>query len=77
LEPEKDLLANPLVSADVITEAIPGSIRKADHFIAFMRRIVVYLKNELKSREVKVISPLSFLYNLNNKIHADSKSLKY
>jgi len=48
-------LSHPLLEKDVIQEAIPGSIRKAKHFINFMRRIIVFLKDELKkTREVKI-----------------------
>jgi len=29
---------------DLLTEAVPGNIRKAEHFVAFLRRFVEYLK---------------------------------
>ena len=29
---------------DLLQEAIPGNIRKAEHFIAFLKRFVEYLK---------------------------------
>lgn len=29
---------------DILREAIPGNIRKAEHFIAFLKRFVEYLK---------------------------------
>jgi DNA excision repair protein ERCC-2 len=29
---------------DILQEAIPGNIRKAEHFVAFLRRFVEYLK---------------------------------
>lgn len=29
---------------DLLKEAVPGNIRKAEHFIAFLRRLVEYLK---------------------------------
>jgi DNA excision repair protein ERCC-2 len=31
---------------DLLTEAIPGNIRKAEHFVAFLKRLVEYLKVE-------------------------------
>jgi DNA excision repair protein ERCC-2 len=40
----EELLANPLLSNDILTEAVPGNIRKAEHFVAFLRRFVEYLK---------------------------------
>jgi DNA excision repair protein ERCC-2 len=38
------VMANPVIPEDVLQEAIPGNIRKAEHFIAFMKRFVEYLK---------------------------------
>jgi hypothetical protein len=29
---------------DLLKEAIPGNIRKAEHFVAFLKRLVEYLK---------------------------------
>jgi hypothetical protein len=41
---EDDMLANPVLPADLVQEAIPGNIRKAEHFVAFMKRFIEYLK---------------------------------
>lgn len=32
-------LASPLLTPDVLEEALPGSIRKAEHFIAFLKKV--------------------------------------
>lgn len=32
---------------DLLKEAIPGNIRKAEHFVAFLKRFVEYLKVRL------------------------------
>ncbi|KAG6818119.1 hypothetical protein H0H87_000024 [Tephrocybe sp. NHM501043] len=37
-------MANPLLPDDLLNEAIPGNIRKAEHFVAFLKRFVEYLK---------------------------------
>jgi Helical and beta-bridge domain len=29
---------------DLLNEAIPGNIRKAEHFVAFLKRFIEYLK---------------------------------
>jgi DNA excision repair protein ERCC-2 len=29
---------------DLLKEAVPGNIRRADHFVAFLKRFVEYLK---------------------------------
>lgn len=44
---ERELMAHPLLEQDVLKEAIPGSIRKAEHFLSFLRRVLVCLKEKL------------------------------
>src|SRR4051794_7511867 len=39
-----ELMANPVLPDDVLQEAVPGNIRRAEHFVAFLRRFVEYLK---------------------------------
>lgn len=69
---EQELLSHPLLEKDVLQEAIPGSIRKAKHFIGFLRRIIVYLKEELKkTKEVKIYTPLQLVYNLQRDCFVD------
>jgi DNA excision repair protein ERCC-2 len=38
------LIANPVLPDDVLQEAVPGNIRRAEHFVSFLRRFVEYLK---------------------------------
>lgn len=33
-----------MLPEDLLTEAVPGNIRKAEHFVAFLKRFVEYLK---------------------------------
>lgn len=33
-------LANPTLPTEVLEEAVPGNIRKADHFVGFLSRFV-------------------------------------
>jgi DNA excision repair protein ERCC-2 len=37
-------LLSPVLPEDLLKEAIPGNIRKAEHFVAFLKRFVEYLK---------------------------------
>ena len=37
-------LLNTDLNQFLLSEAIPGNIRKAEHFVAFMRRFIEYLK---------------------------------
>lgn len=41
---QSDFLANPILPADVLNEAVPGNIRQAEHFIGFLRRFIEYIK---------------------------------
>ena len=63
---EKELLQHPLLDQDVLKEAVPGGIRKAEHFLSFMRRVLVCLKENLtdKERRVKILTPLQLIYKL-------------
>ena len=38
------LTASAVLPEDLLTEAVPGNIRKAEHFVAFLKRFVEYLK---------------------------------
>lgn len=38
------LLTQKVLPEDLLNEAIPGNIRKAEHFVAFLKRFVEYLK---------------------------------
>lgn len=38
------VMANPVLPDDILEEAVPGNIRKAEHFVAFLRRFIEYLK---------------------------------
>lgn len=41
-------LANPVLPDDVANEAIPGSIRKAEYFVAMMRKVVLFLNTYIR-----------------------------
>ena len=38
------IMANPTLPDDLLLEAVPGNIRRAEHFVAFLRRFIEYLK---------------------------------
>jgi hypothetical protein len=43
----------------VLKEAVPGTIRKAEHFLSFLRRVLVCLKDKLTSeKRVQILTPL-------------------
>jgi len=70
-------LANPVLPDHVLQEAVPGNIRKAEHFAAFMRRLVEYLKTRLRVQHVVQESPAGFLADIQGKVCIDRKPLRF
>ena len=75
---ETDLaLANPILTKDILEEAVPGNIRKAEHFIIFMKRFLEYIKTRLKIQHKVQESPPAFLKDISNKVCIDRKPLRF
>jgi DNA excision repair protein ERCC-2 len=71
-----------VLSPDVINEAVPGNIRRAEHFISFMKKIVEHLKTRLRTvagPRGGVISetPLAFLHRMITTTSLEAKPLKF
>ena len=49
IKSENEMLSHPILQKDVLKESIPGSIRKAEHFVPMLRKLIVYLKEKLSS----------------------------
>eukprot|EP01132_Coremiostelium_polycephalum_P004981 gene4981-6202_t len=73
----EQLSADPVLPNDVIQEAVPGNIRKAEHFISLIRRVVDYLKSRLKSQMVISESPMAFLQNLYHTTQISARTLRF
>ncbi|CAI5745493.1 unnamed protein product [Peronospora destructor] len=71
------MLGNPVLPDDVLDEAIPGNIRRAEHFIAFMRRLIEYLRQRIRVRQVESETPQAFLHQLHQAISVDIKPMKF
>lgn len=70
-------LANPVLPRDVLEEAVPGNIRKADHFIIFLKRFLEYVKTRLRVQHKVQESPPSFLKDIATKVCIDRKPLRF
>ncbi|WVZ16065.1 hypothetical protein V8G54_013631 [Vigna mungo] len=70
-------LANPALPDDILKEAVPGNIRRAEHFIHVLRRLVQYLEGRLDTENVEKESPVSFVVSILNHAGIDQKSLKF
>ena len=56
---------------------MPGNIRNAEHFIAFLRRFVEYLKSRLRVQHIIAESPPAFLKDIYGKVCIERKPLRY
>ncbi|ORX96056.1 DNA repair helicase [Basidiobolus meristosporus CBS 931.73] len=70
-------MANPVLPDDVLKEAVPGNIRKAEHFVSFLRRFIEYVKTRMRVMHVVVESPYSFLQHLRELTYIDRKPLRF
>uniref|UniRef100_A0A7S4EIL5 DNA 5'-3' helicase n=1 Tax=Pseudo-nitzschia australis TaxID=44445 RepID=A0A7S4EIL5_9STRA len=75
-------LASNVLAPDVLNESVPGNIRRAEHFIRFMKKVVDHLKNRLKSITgpnggVTSETPLAFLHRMTNGTSLEVKPLRF
>ena len=50
IKSENEMLSNPILDRDVLKESVPGNIRKAEHFIPVLRKILICLKKLLSEK---------------------------
>lgn len=74
---KNDLLAFRKIDDKEINNIMPGNIRKADHFLAFVRRVIMFIKDQLAENELKIVHPTNFMYNLMHEQHWDKKGLLF
>lgn len=74
---EEPLVETPVLSQDLLTEAIPGNIRRAEHFVSFLKRLIEYLKTRMKVLHVISETPKSFLQHLKQLTFIDRKPLRF
>ncbi|WEW54913.1 TFIIH/NER complex ATP-dependent 5'-3' DNA helicase subunit [Emydomyces testavorans] len=74
---EDQLMANPTLPDDLLKEAVPGNIRRAEHFVAFLKRFIEYLKTRMKVTHTISETPLSFLSHLKDLTFIERKPLRF
>ena len=70
-------IMNELVCIFLYTEAVPGNIRNALHFLAFMKRFLEYVKTRLRIQHVVQESPPTFLKDCYKQVCIERKPLRY
>ncbi|KAG6059743.1 DNA-dependent ATPase of the nucleotide excision repair factor 4 complex [Claviceps sp. LM78 group G4] len=74
---EDAFMGSPALPDDLLQEAIPGNIRRAEHFTAFLKRFIEYLKTRMKVRQVISETPPSFLAHLKENTFIEKKPLRF
>ncbi|KAG9247147.1 DNA repair helicase-like protein RAD3 [Calycina marina] len=74
---EDAFMSNPSLPDDLLQEAVPGNIRRAEHFITFLKRFIEYLKTRMKVRQVISETPASFLAHLKEYTFIEKKPLRF
>ncbi|KAL2914057.1 TFIIH/NER complex ATP-dependent 5'-3' DNA helicase subunit [Polyrhizophydium stewartii] len=77
-----EIMSNPILPGDILSEAVPGNIRRAEHFVAFLRRFIEYLKASRHMTRMRVMhvvaeSPTSFLQHIKEITYIDRKPLRF
>ncbi|KAF2213374.1 hypothetical protein CERZMDRAFT_39056 [Cercospora zeae-maydis SCOH1-5] len=74
---EGAFMSNPALPDDLLKEAIPGNIRRAEHFTAFLKRFIEYLKTRMRALHVISETPPSFLQHLKELTFIEKKPLRF
>jgi len=69
--------ASPVIPADAIEETVPGNIRKAEHFLRFLRRVIDHLAKRMKRPDVLQESAPKFVHALLVDVQSDAKPLRF
>ncbi|KAL1504663.1 hypothetical protein AB1Y20_008443 [Prymnesium parvum] len=77
LSPTDDVAANPVLPDEILHQAVPGNLRRADSFVSFMRRLVEHLKKRMQIGSVLQESPTAFLLRLAQEEELEAKPLKF
>ncbi|VDK55944.1 unnamed protein product [Anisakis simplex] len=71
------ILSSPVLPDAILQEAVPGTIRTAQHFTNFIRRFIEYLKYRMRSTSVIIESPAAFLFDVQEKMFIERRALRF
>ncbi|KAJ5901839.1 TFIIH complex helicase Rad3 [Penicillium taxi] len=74
---EDQFISNPVLPDDLLKEAVPGNIRRAEHFMSFLKRFIEYLKTRMKVTHTISETPPSFLTHLKDLTFIERKPLRF
>ncbi|EGT47910.1 hypothetical protein CAEBREN_01520 [Caenorhabditis brenneri] len=70
-------LANPCIPDDILKEAVPGNIRQANHFLLFLKRFVEYVRHRLRTHQVLIESPASFMKDIQERMCIERRPMRF
>jgi DNA excision repair protein ERCC-2 len=73
----ESFMSNPVLPDDILQEAMPGNIRRAEHFVAFLKRFIEDLKTRMRVLHVVAETPPSFLQHLKDITYIEKKPLRF
>lgn len=74
---EEQFISNPVLPDDLLKEAVPGNIRRAEHFVTFLKRFIEYLKTRMKVTHTISETPPSFLTHVKDLTFIERKPLRF
>lgn len=74
---EDQFISNPVLPDDLLKEAVPGNIRRAEHFVSFLKRFIEYLKTRMKVMHTISETPPSFLTHVKDLTYIERKPLRF
>lgn len=74
---DSNTMGNPLLPDDIMQEAVPGNIRKAEHFVTFLKKVVEFFKKRLQGSSVEKEFPEGFMHDIYVKTALEKKALKF
>lgn len=74
---EEQFISNPVLPDDLLKEAVPGNIRRAEHFVTFLKRFIEYLKTRMKVTHTISETPPSFLTHIKDLTFIERKPLRF
>lgn len=74
---EESIMTSPILPADLLKESVPGNIRRAEHFVAFLKRFIQYLVTRMKVTHTISETTPSFLAHLKDLTFIERKPLRF
>lgn len=72
-----EIPATPLLPADILQQAVPGNLRRADSFANFLKRLIAHLKRRMSVDHLVQESPLAFLSSILAEEEMEKKPLQF